>query len=59
MMMCCMIQIMLVLTSIKISTHIRITEETPKIRPNANIMGVETDVNKMKTTDYSLTFELK
>ena len=40
------------------STHIRITEETPKIRPNANIMGVETDVNKMKTTDYSLTLNL-
>ena len=33
-------------------SHKRILDETPKIRPNANFKGVESDINKLNTDAY-------
>ena len=38
--------------------HVRITDETPKLKPNGNILGVESDLNKMKTTNYNIRLNL-
>ena len=38
--------------------HKRITEETPKIKPNGNVLGVETDLFQMKTNNYNIRLNL-